>query len=430
LSEDDQEFVGYALKEVETRILAMKVPDESGTYGLLLEKNPFYMEAGGQVSDHGTVESDSWSMEVVEVRKVQGMTAVFGAVKGDAPPVDIRDPLLARARVADAERHDTERNHTATHLLHAALRAVLGEHVVQRGSLVAPDRLRFDFAHTAPMTEGEKAEVERIVNDGVWADHAVEVKHMAHSEALGKGAMALFGEKYGDEVRVIEVPGVSMELCGGTHCRHTGEIGLFKIVSETGVAAGVRRIEALTGPGAFRHFRDMEERLEEMAVTLKARPDAAPRRLTQVLKEKEELEGLLSDLRKGGGGSGETVVSEKTIESSGGRVEYRGLRLKAQNAGDVREWGDGYRTGGKGRVAVVAAELGQGKFTLFVFVSDDLISRGIRADSIVRDVAEHVGGKGGGKPHMAQAGVGDPSALDGALEAGSGILEGLIEKQG
>jgi alanyl-tRNA synthetase len=306
------------------------------------------------------------------------------------------------------------------------LRKVLGEHVVQRGSLVAPDRLRFDFAHTAPMSSAEREEVERIVNAGVWADHEVRVRHLAYSDAIQEGAMALFGEKYGDEVRVVEVPGVSMELCGGTHCRHTGEIGLFKIVSETGVAAGVRRIEAVTGPGAYQHFRTVEERLDAVAGALKARPENAMGRLAQVLSEKEELEGLLSDLRKGGGGGGEETVMESTIDHPDGPVEYRGLRLRAQNAGDVRDWGDGYRVGGKGRVAVVAAELPKGKFTLFVFVSDDLIHRGIRADSLVREVAEKVGGKGGGKPHMAQAGVADPSALDDALKAGPAILQGRL----
>jgi alanyl-tRNA synthetase len=240
--------------------------------------------------------------------------------------------------------------------------------------------------------------------------------------------MALFGEKYGDEVRVVEVPGVSMELCGGTHCRHTAEIGLFKILSETGVAAGVRRIEAVTGPGAFGHFKEIEGRLNEVAGVLKARPDAVSGRLTQLLKEKEEVEGLLAELRKGGGGGGEEVISEGTIEGSVGSVQYKGLRLRARSADDVRDWGDGHRGGGPRRVAVVAAELPEGKSTLFVFVSDDLIAAGIKADAIIRDVAAVVGGKGGGRPHMAQAGVGDPSALNQALQAGLEVVGNHLTK--
>ena len=424
LSQGDQEFQGYSTREIETEVLALR-PD-GDWFGIQLRNNPFYLEAGGQVSDGGEVRGDGWVLDVQEVRRVRNRVAVFGPVTGGTLPSGQVVPLFVQAQVAVEARHDTERNHTATHLLHAALRKVLGEHVVQRGSLVAPDRLRFDFAHNAPMTEAEKAEVEGMVNKGIWADHAVVVQQLPYPEAIGRGAMALFGEKYGDEVRMVEVPGVSLELCGGTHCRHTGEIGLFKIVTETGVAAGVRRIEAVTGPGAFRYFQEVENRLEEVADVLKARPEAAANRVAQLLKEKEEVEGLLAELRKGGSGGGETMVSEGTLESPSGPIEYRGVRLRARSADDVRDWGDGYRGGGAGRVAVVAAELPEGKSTLFVFVSDDLIARGIRADLLIREVAERVGGKGGGRPHMAQAGVGDPSALDDALKAGRGILERLL----
>ncbi|MFH1764750.1 MAG: alanine--tRNA ligase, partial [Gemmatimonadota bacterium] len=242
LSQGDQEFQGYSTREIETEVLALR-PD-GDWFGVQLKNNPFYLEAGGQVSDGGRVSGDGWVLDVQEVRRVHDRVAVFGPVTGGTLPSDQIVPLFVHAQVASDARHDTERNHTGTHLLHAALREVLGEHVVQRGSLVAPDRLRFDFAHTAPMTEGEKAEVERIVNRGIWGDHDVLVQQLPYPDAIKRGAMALFGEKYGDEVRMVEVPGVSLELCGGTHCRHTGEIGLFRIVTETGVAAGVRRIEA------------------------------------------------------------------------------------------------------------------------------------------------------------------------------------------
>jgi len=423
LSPGEQEFKGHSTQEIDTEVLALRL--DGDRLGLQLKSNPFYLEAGGQVSDGGRVAGEGWVLDVREVRRVQDRVAVFGPVTEGTLPSDQDSPLLVRAEVSKDDRHDTERNHTATHLLHAALRKVLGEHVVQRGSLVAPDRLRFDFAHTSPMTEGERVEVERLVNKGIWDDRAVLVQELPYPEAIQKGAMALFGEKYGDEVRVVEVPGVSLELCGGTHCRHTGEIGLFKIVAETGVAAGVRRIEATTGPGAFLHFQEMERRLDEVANVLKAHPETVKNRVAQLLREKEEVEGLLAELRRSGGGGGEIVVSERTLESPSGPIEYRGVHLRARSADDVRDWGDGYRAGGAGRVAVVAADLPEGKSTLFVFVSDDLITRGIKADSLIREVASLVGGRGGGRPHMAQAGVGDPSALDDALKAGPGILERL-----
>jgi alanyl-tRNA synthetase len=237
--------------------------------------------------------------------------------------------------------------------------------------------------------------------------------------------MALFGEKYGDQVRVVEVPGVSMELCGGTHCRHTSEIGLFRIVSETGVAAGVRRIEAVTGPSAFRLLRRSEERLSELAGMLRSRPENLSGRLAQLLTEKEALESLLEDLRKGEG-AGEEILVQEHLDGPDGAVDFKAIRLRARNPDDVRAWGDGYRDGGSRRVALVVAELPEGKLSLFGFVSDDLIARGVRADTLVREVASLVGGKGGGRPHMAQAGIGDPEGVNGALTAGPRILLGLL----
>jgi len=249
---------------------------------------------------------------------------------------------------------------------------------------------------------------------------------MAYADATGAGAMALFGEKYGEEVRVVEVPGISMELCGGTHCRHTGEIGLFRIVSETGVAAGVRRIEAVTGPVAFRQLRDSERRLDELAGILRTRPENLEGRVTQLLQEKEDLEALLDELRKGGGG-GEEVVLRERLDAGEGTVDFVAVRLKARNPDDVRAWGDGYREGGSRRVALVAAQFPEERHSLFAFVSDDLIARGVRADALVREVAALVGGKGGGRPHMAQAGVGDPGKVDEALRSAAGILQALFD---
>ncbi|RMH22870.1 MAG: alanine--tRNA ligase, partial [Gemmatimonadetes bacterium] len=371
------EFVGYDDLEVETEVLAYHVGD--GRAGLLLRRTPFYRESGGQVSDRGVVEGPGFTVRVDEVRATPRGNAVFGTLAGDPPRGG--EGLAVHARVDADARRATQRNHTATHLLHAALREILGQHVVQRGSLVAPDRLRFDFAHTAPLTDEEREAIEARVNEGVWADHPVVVEHHAYDEAVAMGAMALFGEKYGDVVRVVQVPGVSIELCGGTHVRHTGDIGVFHITSESGVAAGVRRIEALTGEGAYRHFREREARLRELAALLGAQqPDAALTRARQLLEEKREVEALLEDLRASGG-AGETVVAEAELSLNGTAAVYRGVRLRARDADDARSWGDRFLKDVGSGAAVVAADLPGDKHALFAFVTDDLIGRGVRASS-------------------------------------------------
>ena len=422
LGDARQTFVGYTSLAAETDVLRWK-PIEDGV-GLLLDENPFYVESGGQISDGGSVQGDGWSMTVIRVAKVAGGTAVFGPVQGDFP--DGAASLRVRAGVRADVRGDTIRNHTATHLLHAALRSVLGEHVVQRGSLVAPDRLRFDFAHSAPMTNDQEAEVERIVNEGVWSNHPVEIDVRPYGEAVAAGAMALFGEKYADDVRVVHVPGVSMELCGGTHVSSTGDIGLFRIVAESGVAAGVRRIEALTGRGAFAYFSGREQALGLAAAVLKTQPDNLARRAEQLLAEKAEVERLLDEVRAQGGG-GEDIATEEAIELSGpGTASYRGVRLRARDLDDARKWGDTFLGTGESGVAVLAAELPGDKHALFAFVTDDMISRGVRADAVVREVASRVGGRGGGRPHMAQAGVEDPTRIDEALAAGAEAVRGLL----
>ena len=420
VSDADQEFVGYETTGSETPILAAR--REEDTLHLVLARNPFYLESGGQVSDEGEVSGEGWRMVVETVRRVEGVTAVSGPVEGEPP--EAWDGRVVRARVLTGERHDTARNHTATHLLHAALRHRLGTHVVQRGSLEAPDRLRFDFAHDAPLSDEERTRIEEDVNRGVWDDHPVVTRQMDHAAAVEAGAMALFGEKYGDRVRVVEIPGVSMELCGGTHVRHTGEIGLFRIVSESGVAAGVRRIEALTGPGAFRHLAGIQDQLEEAARVLRTRPDHLTRRAEQLLEEKAQLEGLIQELRSSGG-AGEEVVADEAVEVADGvSILVKAVRLHARDADDARAWGDAFLDA-DGGVAVVAAHFPEGKTTLFSFVSDDVIGRGIRADAVVRAVAERVGGRGGGRPHMAQAGIPDADRSREALEGVVEVVRGL-----
>ncbi|HCR03815.1 MAG TPA: alanine--tRNA ligase [Gemmatimonadetes bacterium] len=418
----EQRFVGYESRVHETEVIAYSVDGERAS--VVVRENPFYLEGGGQISDSGALTGDGWSLLVEGVQRVNEWTAVSGPLTGVIPEAG-GGHVPVRATLADV-RHDTERNHTATHLLHAALRAVLGEHVVQRGSLVAPDRLRFDFAHDSPMTAAQREAVERQVNEDIWADHPVCIESVPYAEAVGRGAMALFGEKYGDVVRTVQVTGASLELCGGTHVRHTGEIGLFKILSETGIAAGVRRIEASTGRGTFRHFEAMGTHAADAASILRTSPEHLAQRVRQLVEECAELESLLGEVRKGGS-AGEVPVHEVTVEASAGPFVYRAVRLRVRGADDARAWGDGFLGSGRSGVAVLAAESGDGTHSLFIFVTDDLIRRGVRADLLIREVAGQVGGKGGGRPHMAQAGVADPTALDEALVSGEAVVRRLAD---
>jgi alanyl-tRNA synthetase len=415
-----QNWRGWEDRVLESDVLAFRVEDGRG--GVILRDNPFYLEAGGQVSDTGRVVGEGWLLEVEAVRKVDRFTALFGRFHGE--PVSQGATLRARTEIGH-ERHDTERNHTTTHLLHAALREILGPHVTQRGSLVSPDRLRFDFSHPRPVSREELEALEARVNAWIWEDHPVGWETVAYPEAVGRGAMALFGEKYGDVVRVVEIPGVSLELCGGTHLRHTGEAGVFTILREGGVASGVRRIEAATGPGAYRALRAAGHELDSLARTLKVTPDALPRRIEQLLREKEELSGLVEELRSGGG-AGETVVVDEPLEVAGEvRGRYRGVKLVARDAEDARGYGDGFLASGASGVLVVAVEFPGDRRTLFAFVTDDLIGRGVRADALVREVAQVVGGRGGGRPHMAQAGIEDATRIHEALQAGRAVAARL-----
>ncbi len=423
LSDEPQTFVGYQTVRVETEVLSFK--REGAMLGLQLQDNPFYAESGGQISDVGEVRGHGWTLRVEEVRKIDGHTAIFGPVEGGFPEAPEAPPVVDAVVPRDV-RHDTERNHTATHLLHAALRRVLGKHVVQRGSLVAPDRLRFDFAHPEPMTLEERERVEALVNEGIWADHPVEITQKRYADAVKAGAMALFGEKYGDEVRVVQVPGVSLELCGGTHVRHTGEIGVFRLVGESGVAAGVRRIEAFTGPRAFGYLREQERSLEDAARALRTQPENVVHRAEQLLGEKHELESLLDEMRREGG-SGETPLATEVLSlDGGGEAEFRAVRLRAHGADDARRWGDAFLASGRPGVALLGAEMPGEKRAIFAFVTEDLISRGIKADKVVREVASRVGGKGGGRPHMAQAGVEQPEHLDEALVSGAEVVRRML----
>ncbi|HEX2210671.1 MAG TPA: alanine--tRNA ligase [Longimicrobium sp.] len=411
----EQDFAAYRATSLETDVLAFRRM-EDGRIALQLRENPFYAESGGQVSDRGHLRGDGWSMAVTEVRRVAGRIAVLGPVEGDFVPSTVT------ATVEEPARRDTERNHTATHLLHAALRRVLGDHVHQQGSVVEPSRLRFDFAHTGPMTPEEIAEVEGLVNEAIWANVDVCANEMGYQEAIGRGAMALFSDKYGDVVRVIEIPGVSMELCGGTHVRTTGQIGLFRIVSESGVAAGVRRIEAVTGRGAFERVRRDEATLRQAASMLRTREENLLPRIQQVIDQSRDLQKQLEKARTSGGGNLLQAMLDSAVTVEGVKIVWAAASYESLD--DMKALGDQLREKLKSGVAVLA-EIGE-KPMLVAVVTDDLIRRGIRADAVVREVASRVGGKGGGKPHMAQAGVGDPSRLRETLESLPDLVRPLL----
>jgi len=416
-------FVGYDTVEIDTLVTAVRHLDDDRV-AVLLRETPFYAESGGQVSDRGEILGEGWRVDVNEVRKIDGRTAAIGKLTGTIA----FGP--AAARVPSDRRKDTERNHTATHLLHAELRKVLGEHVHQAGSVVEPDRLRFDFTHHGPLKPEQVAEIEHRVNRGVWAGVPVVLDQKPYKEAVAGGAMALFGEKYGDVVRVVTIPGLSVELCGGTHVRNTSEIGLFKIVSETGVAAGVRRIVALTGPRAFELLSDREHALVHIAERLKvALPagtgsETVAHRVDALLQERRQLEKRLDEAMRGGGGDAvERLVSTAT--------PIDGMRVVASvvSVPDVKSLqalGDAIRERLKTGVAALGATFDDGKSTLLAVVTDDARDRGVRADAVIKELAAAAGGRGGGKAHMAQAGIPDAARIPEALGRLPDIVRGLL----
>ena len=374
---------------------------------IVLDQTPFYAESGGQVGDTGELRNATSRVIVDDTIKVQA--AVFGhhgrIVEG---AVSVGDMFSARV---DAEkRAKTVRNHSATHLMHKALREVLGEHVQQKGSLVNAERTRFDFAHNTPMTEAQVAKVEALVNAEVLANAATQARVMPIDAAQKSGAMMLFGEKYGDEVRVLDI-GSSRELCGGTHVQRTGDIGLFKIVGESGVAAGVRRVEAITGDNALAYLQSLEGTLQQLAGALKAAPAEVPARLGQVLDQLRALEKELAALKG-------RLASSQGDDLVASAVDVNGIKVLAAvlagaDAKALRETMDKLKDKLK-TAAIVLASVDGGKVQIAAGVTNDSLAR-LKAGELVNFVARQVGGKGGGKADMAMAGGTEPGKLDAAL---------------
>ena len=411
-------FVGYEQVEIETQVTAVRQLGE-GRVAVLLRETPFYAESGGQVSDGGEIVGDGWRVDVDDVRKIDGRPAALGRVTGTihfGPAV---------ARVPSDRRKDTECNHTATHLLHAALREVLGESVHQAGSLVAPDRLRFDFTHHGPVKPEALLEIETHVNRSIWAAVDVVKEEKPYQEAVASGAMALFGEKYGDVVRVITIPEISVELCGGTHVRNTSEIALFHILSETGVAAGVRRIEAATGKRAFDFLRDRADQLRLAAEVLKATPETVVKKVQALIEERRALEKRLDEAMRGG-----TDEVRRLVEAAAPVDGVRAVSsvVKAADVKTLQALGDAVREHPGPLVAALGATFDDQKSALLVVVTDDARGRGVRADEVVRELAAVAGGRGGGKPHMAQAGIPDGARLPDALAALESVLRNHLSR--
>ncbi|UEP49443.1 alanine--tRNA ligase [Burkholderia ambifaria] len=382
---------------------------------VVLDHTPFYAESGGQVGDQGVLANASTRFAVADTLKVQA--DVVGH-HGTLEQGTLKIGDVMRAEIDAHRRARTQRNHSATHLMHKALREVLGAHVQQKGSLVDAEKTRFDFAHNAPMTDDEIRRVEQIVNNEILANAPGIVRVMPYDEAVKGGAMALFGEKYGDEVRVLDL-GFSRELCGGTHVHRTGDIGFFKIVVEGGVAAGIRRVEAITGDNAVRYVQDLDARMNEAAAALKAQPSELTQRIAQVQDQVKSLEKELGALKSKLASSQGDELAQQATEIGG--VYVLAATLDGADAKTLRETVDKLKDKLKSAAIVLAAVEG-GKVSLIAGVTPDA-SKKVKAGELVNFVAQQVGGKGGGRPDMAQAGGTEPANLPGALAGVKGWVE-------
>ncbi|NRF87039.1 alanine--tRNA ligase [Burkholderia gladioli] len=374
---------------------------------VVLDHTPFYAESGGQVGDQGVLANAATRFAVEDTLKVQAdVIGHHGTVEQGT--LKVGDTL--RAEIDAARRARTERNHSVTHLMHKALREVLGSHVQQKGSLVDADKTRFDFAHNAPMSDDEIRRVEAIVNAEILANAPGIVSNMSYDEAVKGGAMALFGEKYGDEVRVLDL-GFSRELCGGTHVRRTGDIGFFKIVMEGGVAAGIRRVEAITGDNALRYVQELDARLNTAASMLKAQPAELTQRIGQVQDQVKSLEKELAALKSKLASSQGDELAQQAVDVKG--VQVLAATLDGADSKTLRETVDKLKDKLK-HAAVVLAAVEGGKVSLIAGVTAEA-SKQVKAGELVNFVAQQVGGKGGGRPDMAQAGGTEPANLPAAL---------------
>jgi alanyl-tRNA synthetase len=429
-----EQFEGYATTAVDNAAV-LALLDEgrrqveslgAGASGyVLLDRTPFYLEAGGQVSDAGDLRNEAGTV----VARVDGVARLGAGLPRGHRVTVVADTLVEGQRLAahvdERARDATRRNHTATHLLHAALRQVLGTHVKQAGSLVAPDRLRFDFTHFSPVSPAQLREIEAMVNEQILRNAPVTTDVRDTAEAMASGAMALFGEKYGDRVRVVTIPGFSVELCGGTHARATGDIGLFTIVQESGVAAGVRRIEALTGGGALHDYQARRDTLHRLVGALGVADDqaveAAARLQHEAKRLAREVQELKVKLAMGGGAPGAAEAGE--VDLGGVKAVFRAVAGLDKNA--LRELSDSIKDRLKSGVVVLASAGDEGKVAIVAAVTPDLKGR-VHAGHIVKALAPIVGGGGGGRPDFAEAGGKDASKIGEMLAHGRAVVEQMV----
>jgi alanyl-tRNA synthetase len=418
LSIPPSDFIGR--ETLEAPVEVTRVVERDGRLEVAFDRTPFYAEAGGQVGDKGVLIDAETGERIAEVLDTQKRAnAVLHITAAHAP---LREGKRLIARVDPALRESTMRNHTATHLLHAALRAVLGSHVKQAGSVVDPARLRFDFTHYTAVDPDELAEIERLVNQEILRNVAVNTEIMELDQALNTGAMALFGEKYGDKVRVVEVPGFSKELCGGTHVRRTGDIGLCKVIHEASISAGVRRIEAITGAGALERFQKTTNALNRVAQAVHASEEELVDQVEKLLQEQRSLEKQLEDLKMRVAQAQAGSLEPQARDIKGAKV--LAARIDGMDRAQMRALVDSLRNKWKTAVVVLAAA-SDGNISIVSGVTKDLTSK-VHAGKLVGAVAQAVGGKGGGRPDMAEGGGKDASALPSALAAVYSKVEAML----
>lgn len=419
-------FIGYTASRCPAQVLAIAVGENLVTtasagqeVGILLDQTVFYAEGGGQVADIGTMTGDGVRLQVNQVTRVAGDKILHHCVVEEGS-VQVGQKLLLQIDIG--RRLAIQRAHSATHLVHKALMNVLGEHVHQAGSLVEADYLRFDFSHFSPVTADELRQIEQQVNEHILSGREVVAEEMSLAAARDKGAIALFGEKYGDKVRVVTMGDYSIELCGGTHVSNLGMIGQFRLLSESGIGAGLRRLEAITGEAAYRHALQQEDRLAEVAALLKVKPDDVVRRVQQTLDQlkaaEREVETLLS---RQAAQQVDTFLAEAT-KVNGITVVAR--QVVAKDMDSLRQVADTVKDKLQSGIIVLGAVV-EDKVNLVAMVTDDLVKQKLHAGKLIKEVARIVGGGGGGRPQMAQAGGKDPSKLTEALER----VPSLVEQQ-
>jgi alanyl-tRNA synthetase len=428
LAQGRTKFLGYSQLDATSKVTAVLTNQEIAdklsadvNAEIVLDQTPFYAETGGQVGDHGSLFNVATGEKVATVLDtypaVPGLTVHKIRTHANIAPGD-----ELRAEVAVSERFATERNHTATHLLHAALRQVLGPHVKQAGSVVEPPRLRFDFSHYAAVDPAEIAEIERLVNEQILRNTEVTTNVMALDQAISTGAMALFGEKYGSDVRVVVVPDFSKELCGGTHVRRTGDIGLFKISSESSIAAGVRRIEAITGENSVRQYQQSSEALHRMSNMLRVSEPELVDQVTRLLDEKRAHERQIEQLKTKIAQSAARDLESQSKEKNG--VRYLTARTEGLDRQQMRELADALRNKWKSAVVILTG-VDDGAVSIVAAVTKDLTSK-LQAGKLVGALAQAMGGKGGGRPDMAEGGGKDPSQLPQALASITAEVESRL----